>query len=408
MKETKYLLIGGGLASMQAAKMLALRDSGASIVMVCAEPQLPYDRPPLSKDFLRGENAPDTLTYENETYFQDNGIRVLLGQSVVAINPAKRTAAIEDGSTIHYEKALIATGGDPVSLDLPNQDLCGIHYLRTVGDAQAIAANAGPGKRAVVIGGGFIGMELAASLTQTGTRVTVIEAAPHIWPRFLDAETAARIQDYCTRHYVRFRTGQTATELVGSERVTAVRITSGEKIACDQVCVGVGIQPRIALAKQAGLAVDDGIVVDEFLRTSHPDIYAGGDVVNFPDPVFGRRRVEHWGHAEYCGQVAGLNMAGAEQPYDLLSYVWSDIFDLHIEMAGNERDHDRVLMRGDLQSESFTVLYLKHDRLRAYLAVNGNRREYPKLQKLIRSRLNLANRDTELRDPAFELRDLVS
>ena len=408
MRTTKYLLIGGGLASSQAAKILAAKDPGAPVTLVCGEPHLPYDRPPLSKEFLRGEKTRDELTYDPASFFHENNIAVLLGESVVKLDPNAKTATLESGETIHFEKALIATGGAPIRLTLPGSSLEGIHYLRRVDDALAIRAEAAPGKRAVVVGAGFIGMELAASLTRLGARVTVIEALPQIWARFLDATLAAHIRSYYEKKGISFLTGESVREFKGDTRVRKVVTNSGREIECDVVCVGVGIRPEVGIAQEAGLAVQNGIVVNERLQTSHPDIFAAGDAANYPDPIFGkRRRVEHWGFAEYTGQVAGLNMAGVEQTYDLLSYAWSDIFDLHIEFAGDDSEHDRVLVRGTLDAASFTVLYLKNDVLRAYFAVNTDSREFPALQKLIRQKTPLGGREAELRNPDFELNGLA-
>jgi NADPH-dependent 2,4-dienoyl-CoA reductase/sulfur reductase-like enzyme len=203
-------------------------------------------------------------------------------------------------------------------------------------------------------------MEVAASLTQRGVQVTVIEAQPHIWARFADATLAGFFQDYCIQNGVTFYTDEMVTEIRGHDRPSSVTTRSGKELPCDFVCIGVGIVPNVELARQAGLKVDNGVVVNEHLRSSHPDIYAAGDVANYQDPVFGkRRRVEHWGHAEYCGQLAGQNMAGAYNTYDLVTYVWSDIFDLHLEFAGDETEHDQVLLRGRFEDKSFIVLYLR-------------------------------------------------
>lgn len=408
MISTSHLLIGGGLSSSQAAKIIRMKAPEDRIVLVSAELHLPYDRPPLSKELLRGEKTPEEIAYDGKDFFEQKKIQVLLGSPVVELDPDGHRASLGDGETIVFEKAFLATGGEPIRLDVPGASLEGIHYLRTLDDALEIIEDAGEGKRAIVVGAGFIGMEVAASLTLRGAEVTVIETLPHIWPRFLDANLAGYIQEYCGQRGVRFLTQEEVTAFEGTERVTAVTTSSGQALPCDFVCVGIGIRPSVSLAETAGLDVDDGVVVNEYLQTSHPDIYAGGDMVEFPDPVFGRRRrVEHWGHAEYCGQVAGLNMTGARQAYDLLSYVWSDIFDLHIEFAGDEGERDRVLLRGKLGDPSFVVLYLKNDTLRAYFAINASSREFPRLQKLIRRSVDLGGRDDELKDPSFDLKALL-
>ena len=198
------------------------------------------------------------------------------------------------------------------------------------------------------------------------------------------------------------------SELRGDGRVQFATTKSGQVIACDLVCIGVGIVPNVELAQAADLTVDNGVVVDEQLRTSHLDIYAAGDVINYFDPVFNkRRRVEHWGHAEYSGQVAGRNMVGGENTYDFLSYVWSDIFDLHLEFAGDESEHDRILLRGRMEDDSFVQLFLKENALTAYFSVNSEMREFIALRRLIRTRKDLTGRDADLINKDFNLRELM-
>lgn len=407
MKRTKYLLIGGGLASSQCAKQLREHDPQGAITLVGEEPYVPYDRPPLSKELLRGEKSREEVFFDPEQYFHDHGIELILGVAVQRLDAAAKTATLANGEAIAFEKALIATGGRPVRLKLPGGDLPGVHYLRTLDDAAAVASEAGPGRRAVLIGAGFIGMEVAASLTRRGVQVTVIEALPHIWARFADPELAGFFQEYCAQKGVSFHTSEMVTEIRGKGRPSSVVTRSGKELHCDFVSIGVGIVPNVELARDAGLTVDNGVVVNEHLQSSHPDIYAAGDVASYLDPVFGkRRRVEHWGHAEYSGQLAGQNMAGARNPYDLLTYVWSDIFDLHLEFAGDESEHDEVLLRGRVGDKSFTALYLAQHRLRAYFAINTSAKEFSSLQRLIRQKTDLAGKEARLQDPVFAVKGL--
>lgn len=407
MKSTKYLLIGGGLASGQAAKQIRQRDPEGTVTIVGEEPHAPYDRPPLSKEFLRGEKSRPELFFDSEQFYAEKRIELVLGAAVTRMVPVERRAELAGGEVITYEKALIATGGRPVRLKLPGGDLAGVHYLRTLDDSAAIGAAAAAGKRAVLIGAGFIGMEVAASLTQRGVRVTVIEAQPHIWARFADRALAGFVQDYAARKGVEFITNDSVAEIRGAGRVSSVLTRSGRELPCDLVCIGVGIVPNVELAREAGLTVDNGIIADEFLQSSHPDVYVAGDVASYVDPIFGkRRRVEHWGHAEYCGQLAGQNMSGQRKPYDLLTYVWSDIFDLHLEFAGDESEHDEQLVRGSFANGSFALLYLKQNALRAYFAVNWSAKELQPLQRLIRSKVNLDGKEAKLQDPAVPIKGL--
>jgi 3-phenylpropionate/trans-cinnamate dioxygenase ferredoxin reductase subunit len=407
--ETKYLLIGGGLAAGEAAKQLRQKDPQATITLVGAEPHRPYDRPPLSKEFLRGEKPQAQLYFDSEDLFREQQITLVLGNAVDRLDVASRTAHLHQGPAIQFEKALLATGGRPVPLRIPGADLAGVHYLRTMEDSAAIAQDGQPGRRAIIIGAGFIGLEVAASLTQRGVSVTVLETESRIWPRFAAPGLAEFVQEYCSAKGVRFLTNQTATALSGSGRVTSVMTRAGTALPCDFVCIGIGIIPNVELAREAGLEVNNGIVVNECLETSVAGIYAAGDVANFPDPFAGkRRRVEHWGHAEYSGQLAGQNMAGERQAYDLLSYVWSDIFDLHLEFAGDESEPDQVVLRGRIEEKRFLVLYLQRQVLRAYFAVNAGSKELPTLQRLIKQRKDLSGKLEQLQDPAVAIKALAT
>jgi 3-phenylpropionate/trans-cinnamate dioxygenase ferredoxin reductase component len=407
--KTKYLLIGGGLAAGEAAKQIRQRDEQGTITLVGGELHRPYDRPPLSKEFLRGEKAQAQLYFDSEESFRTQRIDLILGNAVQKLDVSSRRAQLAHGEAIQFEKALLATGGRPVPLKIPGADLGGVHYLRTIEDSAAIAADGQPGKHAILIGAGFIGLEVAASLTQRGVSVTVLEAQSRIWPRFAAPTVAQFVQDYCHAKGVQFVTNETATTILGKDRVTSIMTRSGTELPCDFVGIGIGIVPNVELAKEAGLQVGNGIVVNEYLESSAPGIYAAGDIANFPDPYAGtRRRVEHWGHAEYSGQLAGQNMAGEHQPYELLSYVWSDIFDLHLEFAGDESAHDQVLVRGRLEEKRFMVLYLQRQVLRAYFGVNANAKDFPSLQKLIKQRKDLSGKLDRLQDPAVPIKTLAT
>src|SRR5579884_1041258 len=408
MEQTRYVIIGGGLAASQAAKRLRELDGQASITLIGCEPYPPYDRPPLSKEFLRGEKARNALFFDPVDALTAKRIDVHLGCSVTNLDPTAHTVTLSDGRALRFDKALIATGGRPVPLGIPGHHLPGVHYLRTLDDAIALSAEARSGTRAVLIGAGFIGVEVAASLTQRGVQVTVVETQPRIWPRFAEAGLAGMIQEYCTAKGVTFRTREHVTAFQGRDRITHVTLQTGGTVPCDFVCIGIGILPNVELARGAGLNIDNGIVVDEYLQSSHPDIYAAGDVAHYLDPIFGkRRRVAHWGHAEYTGQLAAENMVGQRKAYDLVTYVWSDIFDLHLEFAGDETEHDQVLRRGRLEDRSFFLLYLKDHRLTAYFAVNGSSREFPPLQRLIKQKKDLSGKEAQLEDPSIPIKSVL-
>ena len=407
MPSVKYLLIGGGLASAEAAKQVRRVDAEGSIALVSDETLLPYNRPPLSKEYLRGE-ATKPLEFASAADYEELRVTTVLGSAVTTLDAAASTATLDNGEVYSYEQALLATGGSPVRLPVPGADLAGVYYLRDAGDADAIGAAAKEAKRAVVVGAGFIGLETAASLRQMGLDVTVIEMADAIWPRFADRNLAAHVQALSEARGVKFLTGNPVEGFEGDGGSVSAVLAGGTSVACDLAVVGVGIRPNTGLAEGAGLEIDNGIVVDEQMRTSAPNVFAAGDVANYPDPIFEkRRRVEHWGHAEYSGQVAGANMAREEMRYDLLTYVWSDIFDLHLEAAGDEGESDTSVVRGDMEAGSFTVLYLKEDRMTAYFSVNTPAREFPVFQRLIRRKKDLAGRLDELRNPEFNVRELL-
>ena len=408
MNSTKHLLIGGGVASAEAVKQIRGLDATSPVTLVSDEAHLPYNRPPLSKEFLRGEEKRENLFFSPEEFYRENHVETVLGVRAETLDLGAKNVALSSGDSVNFEKLLIATGGSPVRLPLPGADREGVHYLRTLDDSEAIAREAAPGKRAVVIGAGFIGIEVAASLAQKGVQVTVIEALPQIWPRFADATLAAYFQSYCEGKGVAFSTGETVERIDGGGRPTSVLTSGGLELPCDFLCIAVGIRPNVGLAEAAGLKVDNGIVVDEGMRTSHPDVYAAGDVASYPDPLFGkRRRVEHFGQAEYMGQVAGRGMASGDAKYDLLTYVWSDIFDLHLEFAGDESERDQTVLRGRPESNSFIALYLKGGLLRAYFAVNTDSKEFPVFQRFIKRKKDLSGLIGQLQDTSVNLRGLL-
>ena len=408
MSPAKYVLIGGGVTSHEAAKQIRRIDDEATITLIGDEPYRPYNRPPLSKEFLRGDEERENLYLSPKTFYAESRIESAFGVRAQSIDRATGTVTLSNGARLDYHKLLIATGASPVRPSIPGNAKPGVYYLRTLEDAEAMAAEAKAGKRAVVVGAGFIGLEVAATLTQLGVAVRTVEAMPQIWPRFAGPELASHVQGYCEGRGIEFRLGDGVEEVLGGDRVSGVKTKSGEELPCDFVVIGVGVRPEVGLAQSAGLSVDNGIVADEYMRTVDPDIYAAGDVASFFDPTFGTtRRVEHWGHAEYAGQVAGLNMAGEETAYDMVTYVWSDIFDLHLEFGGEESGHDETVVRGNMESNEFIVLTLKNRELRSYFSVNTPAREFPVFQRFIKRKTDLTGRSAELADPTFNVRSLL-
>jgi NADPH-dependent 2,4-dienoyl-CoA reductase/sulfur reductase-like enzyme len=409
MESVKYLLIGGGLASNRAAKTLRQKDPEGSICIVGEEAHIPYNRPPLSKEYLRKENSREKLFYDQKEYYEEKSIELKLGCHATELNLTNRTVNFEGGDGIEFEKAFIATGGRPVKLNLPGGDLDGIYYLRNLDDTEAISAEAQSGKSAMIVGGGFIGLEVAASLAQMGLEVHVIESESRIWSRFTDESLSKFFMDYCKEKGISFHTGDVISEFKGDMKVSSVVTGLGEELKCDFAVIAIGILPNTELAKEAGLDVDNGIVVNRFLQTSHPDVYAGGDCANYPDPIFNkRRRVEHWGHAGYCGNLAAQNMVGSQIEYDHLTTVWSDIFDLKLLFGGNEHECDRVLLRGSMEEKAFVAFYLKGNITRAYFSVNSDMKLLRYYQRLIKENVDLENREAQLQDIEFDLKDFFS
>lgn len=406
MESVKYLLIGGGLASNRAARTLRQKDPEGGICIVGEELHIPYNRPPLSKEYLRKENPREKLFYNPKEFYKENSIELKLGCRATELDLTDKFVNFDRENGIVFDKAFIATGGRPVRLNIPGGDLGGIYYLRNLDDTEAISAEVKAEKRAIIVGGGFIGLEVAASLSQMGLEVHVIESESRIWSRFTDETLSKFFMDYTEQMGIVFHTGDVISEFKGDKKVSSVVTESGKELKCDFAVIAIGIVPNTELAQDAGLQIDNGIVVNEFLQTSHPDIYAGGDCANYPDPIFKkRRRVEHWGHAGYCGNLAAQNMLGSQIEYDHLTTVWSDIFDLKLLFGGNEHECDRVLLRGSMEEKSFVAFYLQGSYIRAYFSVNSDMKLLRYYQRLIKENVDLENREAQLQDVKFDLKE---
>lgn len=402
-RRTKYLLIGGGVAAASAAASIRDLDGSGRIVLVTEEPRLPYDRPPLSKGIITGELRARQIASNRRRFYLQKRIHVLRRRSVtrLALEGPNPEATLSDGSRVVFERALVATGGRPRRLPLPGAQLPGVHTLRTIADAATISADAGSGRHAVIAGGGFIGLELAASLTRIGTGVTLVEQRNRVWPPATPVALSDYLRSYLESLGVTVHTGAALDAVAGEERVRAVR-TGDREIECDFVCMAAGIEPNSSLAESAGLAVDDGILVDDRLRTSDPRIFAAGDVCRFRDPFSGAlRRVEHHGNAEYGGLLAGANMAGADRTFDFLPNLWSDIGSLTVEVAGDEERYDSLIERGSF-GDGWIAVGMKAGLPICYFALGAARADLSALQLLIRSRPKLAEmqeeRGTRLRE----------
>ena len=365
------VIVGGGLAGAQAA--FALRDAGFSrrLVLVSDEEEPPYERPPLSKEYLRGEKPIVDAYVRPVTDYEANGIELLSGRRAVTLDTQIRRLNLDDGTNLDYDALLIATGAEPRRLSSTRGFLEGVHYLRTVRDADALRTAASEAKSIAVIGGGWIGSEVAASLRQLGHEVTLVTNLPRPLERVLGRDVADIYRQVHLENGVRIVVGHVA-KVEGDERASALRLSDGQRVAADLVVVGVGAAPRIKLATRGGIETRDGaIVVDEHLRTSVPGIYAAGDVAAAFHPRYGRHvRVEHWDNAIHQGQTAAANILGANEAYARTPYFYSDQFDLGMEYRGFAPEWGRVVIRGDLAGREFHAFWLADGRVSAAMNVN--------------------------------------
>jgi 3-phenylpropionate/trans-cinnamate dioxygenase ferredoxin reductase component len=403
--EQTHVIVGASLAGAKAAETLRSEGFDDRIVLIGAEHERPYERPPLSKDYLRGEADRETVYVHDERFYEEQDIDLRLGRTVTSLDTSNRELELDDGERLRYDRLLLTTGAEPRRLDIPGAELDGVLYLRSVGDSDALRERLNHCGAVVVVGAGWIGAEVAASARQRGLDVTVIEAASVPLERVLGAELGAFYRDVHTGNGVQMllRTGVEAFE--GETAVQRVRTSDGRELDCDLVVVGVGVQPRIQLAAQAGLAVDNGILVDERLQTSARGVFAAGDVANARHPFYGERiRVEHWANALNQGPAAARNMLGRATTYERLPYFFSDQYDVGMEYSGFARSWDRVVFRGDPASREFIAFWLVEDRVVAGMNVNVWEVNAD-VQALIRERV--AVDDRRLADPDIPLGEVA-
>jgi len=400
-----FVIAGASLAGAKAAETLRTEGFDERVVLIGAEDERPYERPPLSKDYVRGEVDRETVYVHPQGYYAAHDIELRLGRTAVSLNTAARELALDDGERLRYDRLLLTTGAEPRRLSIPGGELDGVLYLRSVADCDALRERLGRGGAVVVIGAGWIGAEVAASARQRGLEVTVIDPLTVPLERVLGTEVGAVYRDIHLDHGVQMLMGTGVEAFEGGMAVERLRTTDGRELECDFVVVGVGVQPRTALAAQAGLAVDNGILVDEHLQTEAPGVFAAGDVANAYHPFYGERiRVEHWANALHQGPVAARAMLGEPDVYDRLPYFFSDQYDVGMEYAGFARTWDRVVFRGDPATREFIAFWLTGDRVVAGMNVNVWDATDP-IQRLIRQHSPVDDR--RLADPDVSLDDLV-
>jgi 3-phenylpropionate/trans-cinnamate dioxygenase ferredoxin reductase subunit len=365
-----FVIVGAGLAGAKAAETLRHEDFDGRLVLIGNEIERPYERPPLSKDFLRGEST-DTPYVHPAAYYEERNIELMTGSNVASIDSKAREVSLEEGGSVGYDRLLLATGAEPRCLDVRGADLNGIFYLRTVGDSKQLGARLEPGRRVVVVGSGWIGAEIAASACEKGCEVVMLEMEALPLERALGPELGQIYLDLHRDHGVEFLPKTIVGGFEGGDRVERVVTMGGALIAADLVVVGIGVAPRTRLAEDAGLEVSNGIVADENLETSIDGIFAAGDVANAYHPLYGRRiRVEHWANAQNQGQVVARAMLGGRPTYDEIPYFFSDQYDAGMEYSGYATEWDEVVFRGDVRSREFIAFWLKDDRVVAGMNMN--------------------------------------
>jgi 3-phenylpropionate/trans-cinnamate dioxygenase ferredoxin reductase subunit len=400
----RYVIIGASLAGATAA--ITLRDEGAdgTVTLIGAERESPYERPPLSKAYLRGDVPFDKALVRPRAFYAEHGIETMFGTRVTRIDPASRSVELEGQRRVPFDALLIATGGRNRRVSMPGGDLDGIYGLRTVQDADRIRQEIVAGRRVVVVGMGFIGSEVAASLRQKGLDVVAIDPGATPLFRVLGETVGRTLADLHRAQGVRTIFGDSVAEFEGAGRVNCVVTKGGLRLDCDFVIVGIGIEPAVELLDGSGIQVDNGIVVDEYCQTNIPGIHAAGDVANHYHPVFGRRiRVEHWQNAIKQGAAAARNMLGKRLPYDEVHWFWSDQYDTNLQYAGFHTQWEQLVIRGRVESGSYLACYLNDGRIDAVVGLNRGK-DVRRVMPLITSRR--AVDPEQLRDEGVDLRSM--
>jgi 3-phenylpropionate/trans-cinnamate dioxygenase ferredoxin reductase subunit len=405
----RIVVVGAGQAAAQVIETLRRRGHAGAITLVGDESSLPYQRPPLSKKYLAGALGQDRLAIRHRPFFDEHRVGLELGHRAVRIDRTARHVVLDDGRSLPWDVLVLATGSRARRLAAPGTDLGGLHYLRSLADADAIRTDARPGSRAVVIGGGYIGLEVAATCRELGVDVTVLEMADRVMNRVVCEPVSRYFEAEHAAHGVRIELGARLAGLVGdgTGRVRAVSMADGSERAADFVVIGIGVLAEDALAVEAGLECANGIVVDEHCRTSDPSIYAIGDCSNHPSPRYGGRlRLESVDNAFEQGTTAALNILGTPTRHDRVPWFWSDQYHHKLLIVGLSAGHERVVLRGDPATHAFSACYLRGDgELLAIDTVNAARDQMA-ARKLIaaRARMDLG----KLPDPAVALKDCAA
>jgi 3-phenylpropionate/trans-cinnamate dioxygenase ferredoxin reductase subunit len=360
VSERTFIIVGASLAGAKAAEELRNQGFDGRVMLIGSEPERPYERPPLTKDYLRGESERAKAYVHDEGFYDEQQIELETVTTVSAIDPGSSKVTLSDGRELGYERLLLTTGAEPRKIPVPGADLDGVHYLRTLADCDALRDRLNDGGRAAVVGAGWIGSEFAASARQRGLDVTLIDPLKLPNERIFGPEIGSFYRDVHAQHGVDLRLGDGVEAFEGDGRVARVRTSSGAVVDCDFAVVGIGVSPRGALAQQAGLEFDDGVVVNERLQSSAPAISAAGDVARAWHPFFGERiRVEHWANALNQGPAAARGMLDQDFSYDRIPYFYSDQYDVGMEYSGYAPKWDEVVFRGDREGGEFVAFWLR-------------------------------------------------
>ena len=397
------VIIGCGQAGGQAAASLRQEKYEGPITMIGQEPYIPYQRPPLSKQYLSGEQEKEKLSLRQESFYSEKEINLKLETSVLSLDPHKKELLLENDETVTYDKLLVATGGRPRKLEVDGHTLKGIHYLRNIDDVDAIKTQMSTSQNLVIVGGGYIGLEVASVAIKRGLKVSVLEMESRILERVTTEEMSAFYHQLHTDEGVNILTSTQAKAFKGSDTVERV-VCSDHEIPADLVIIGIGILPNTEMAEAAGLETNNGLVVDEQCRTSNEHIFAAGDCTNHPNPILNRRlRLESVPNAMEQGRVAASNMLGGSKSYASMPWFWSDQYEHKLQMVGFSKDSDQSVVRGDMESKSFTVFYLKDDSIIAADSVN-NPKEFMASKQLVGKKASIE----ALADTSIELKTLVN
>src|SRR5215469_431631 len=398
MNQSNIVILGGGMVAGYAAKQLVeLGLADGELAILSADNAVPYERPPLSKSFLAGKDSEDGIKISPEDFYKKHGIELRLQCEVAGVDIKRKRLILKNGDEFGFQKLIVATGACPRTLNVPGSGLKNLFYLRTLTDSKSIRNAAEKAKHAVVIGGGFIGMEVAAVLAQKGIEVAMVVNDDRVFKRLFSPEMSSFFETYYATKGVRLIKSMSVTEFRGDASVKSAMLRDAQVIQCDLVVAGIGVKPAIDVVTNSGLDVGDGILVNEYLQTSHSDIYAAGDVANYQDLLFEkRRRVEHWDNAVSQGQYSARLLMGDKTPFRHVPYFFSDVFDLSYEYWGDSSGADQLIHRGDVSSKSFSVWWLHEQRVVAVFTMNRPDEERNVAPKWIESGQRVSS--TKLKD----------